>query len=640
MTPAAEEQDEAAPPPMKLAGRLLRSALPWKKQIILGGLLSIAATTTGLVPAYLTMPLIDEVLIPWQAGDTSQTWRIPWILGGLGVTAFLAWALSWGRTLLLAWTSERIAADLRISTYTHLQRLSLSFYGRHRTGDLISRVGSDTDRICNFLSLHIIDFASDVLLIVMTATVLFTIDPVLACVSLLPLPLIVWIVQRARNRLGDLFDEGNRAWGRMASVLADTIPGIRVVKAFAQERREIGRFRGANHEVLAANDRVNRAWSLFGPLVALLTDLGLLVIWGFGVKAVLDGRITIGVLTVFIAYIGRFYSRLDSMSRLAAAFQRAASSARRVFEILDEVPDVADSPNPVRPGPLRGAIELEAAVLRHGTREVLSGVSLSIRPGEMLGLVGPSGAGKTTLVNLICRFYDPSSGRVLIDGHDARDLSLHDLRRSIGLVLQEPFLFYGTIAENIAYGKPEATREEIQAAAVAANVHDFIARLPDGYDSMVGERGQSLSGGERQRISIARALLVDPAILILDEATSSVDTETEREIQAAIDNLTRGRTTIAIAHRLTTLRQADRIIVLDRGRIVEEGPHDQLLAARGLYTRLYEAQFKDGRPVDSSPANGVAGPALPREDEPSALADADPGTDRSQSGGRDNKKVS
>ncbi len=298
-------------------------------------------------------------------------------------------------------------------------------------------------------------------------------------------------------------------------------------------------------------------------------------------------NLTIGTLNLFLAYIGRFYMRLDSMSRMLSATQRAAAAAQRVFGVMDREATVPEPVHPVRPGRLCGRIEFHDVGFRYGTRSVVERINLTIEPGELIGLVGPSGSGKTTLVNLACRFYDVAEGAVLVDGTDVRSFPIEEYRKHIGLVLQEPFLFYGTIAENVAYGRPDAKREELIAAAKAARAHEFILRLPDGYDSLVGERGQSLSGGERQRISIARALLIDPRILILDEATSSVDTETEREIQLALDNLIRGRTTIAIAHRLSTLSRANRLVVMERGQIVEVGQHQELLDCNGLYARLY-----------------------------------------------------
>jgi ATP-binding cassette subfamily B protein len=345
-------------------------------------------------------------------------------------------------------------------------------------------------------------------------------------------------------------------------------------------------------------------------MVALLNQVGLIVVWAVAAWLVFDQKFTLGQVVAATALVNRFYTRLESMSRMATTTQRAAASAQRLFEILDRVPSVPEPAYPVSPGKIQGAIEIKEISFRYGNRQVIDHVSLAIRPGEMIGLVGTTGAGKSTLVNLVCRFYDVSDGAILVDGVDVRAFRVAEYRKNIGIVLQDPFLFYGTIAENIAYGKPQATREEIIAAARAARAHEFILQLPDGYDSIVGERGQTLSGGERQRISIARALLIDPRILILDEATSSVDTQTERQIQEALDNLVRGRTTIAIAHRLSTLRKADRLVVLERGQIVEIGNHQELLARpEGTYARLYNAQMQLAQDLGSPPPEGEPPPA-------------------------------
>ncbi len=584
------DSHESKPVSTSTLFRLWRFARPYRGRLLAGFLLTLASTAATLVPPYMTMPLMDKVLIPYQNGVPIDVGLVQLYFGGLLGAALLAWGLGWARTYILALVSERIGADLRTTTYEHLLKLSLEYFGGKRTGDLMARIGSETDRINVFLSLHLLDFLTDVLMIAMTAAILVSINPWLALVTLVPLPFIAWLIHLVRDRLRHGFEKVDRIWSEVTSVLADTIPGIRVVKAFAQESREAARFRQANRHNLVVNDRVNRVWSLFTPTVTLMTEIGLLIVWGFGIWLISRDQISVGVLTAFLAYISRFYTRLDSMSRIVSVTQKAAAGAKRIFDILDHVSSVPEPARPISIGRVSGRIEVIGAGFRYGNRPVVRNLSLTIEPGEMIGLVGRSGSGKSTLVNLICRFYDVSDGSIRIDGHDIRTLAIADFRSNIGLVLQEPFLFFGTIAENIAYGKPTATRAEIVSAARAAHAHEFILRLPHGYDSLVGERGQALSGGERQRISIARALLIDPRVLILDEATSAVDTTTEKEIQKALDNLVQGRTTIAIAHRLSTLRKADRLVVLDRGEVVEVGPHDELMAKEGHYHALYTAQ--------------------------------------------------
>ncbi len=579
-------------PALSALYRLAAFAKPHKWMVLLGFLLMVASSSAALAPPYFTRSLINNVLDPAQHNPGSIPFSQVWLfLSAFIGASVLAWLLAWGRTYVMAWVSERITTDLRDRTYGHMQGLSLEFFGGKRTGDLLSRVGTDSDRICYFLSVYVLDFANNVLMLFLMAAILLVLDSRLALATLLPLPIIVFLVHRVRDRMRRGFALGSRAWGEMTSVLADTIPGIRVVKAFAQEHREIERFRAANDRVFQANCRVNTLWAFFEPVVSLFTALGLAVVWGYGSSRIFQQEIKVGDLILFVTYISSFYARMDSMSRMVAAVQRAGASATHFRHPRSR----AERRRAGQSGAsrrLKGEVEFHDVEFHYGTRPILKKMNLAVRPGEMIGLVGPSGAGKTTIVNLVCRFYDVAEGAITVDGADIRSFPIEEYRRNIGIVLQEPFLFYGTIAENIAYGRPDASRAEIIAAARAARAHEFILRLPDGYDSLVGERGQFLSGGERQRISIARALLIDPCILILDEATSSVDTETEREIQLALENLVKGRTTIAIAHRLSTLRRADRLVVVERGLITEVGPHDELLRRGGTYARLHHAQFE------------------------------------------------
>lgn len=587
--PEAEEHE--APPNTLALFRLWQFAKPHAHWMFVAFILSFTATLSRWGTINFTADLTN-LIFGFADGKVQDLSPTHWILGAMLALATVDWLLSWAQGAILARVSERITGDLRRRTFSHLQKLSLEYFGGKRTGDLMSRISSDSDRLCAFLSDSIVDFSADLILLFVFGTAMFAKNSQLAFVTLIPFPFIVWLMYYSRDKLQVGFQASSRAWGGMTSVLADTIPGIRVVKAFAQEEREIDRFSVANEQVVTSNNRVNALWTFFWPLITFLNHLSVFVVWATIVWLISRGEtnFNIGDLVAFLALSQTFYGKLEMMSRIVNASQKAAASTQRIFEILDRVSSVPEPARPVALTKLRGELEFRHVGFRYGNRKVIRDFSLKVEAGEMIGLVGHTGAGKSTLINLVCRFFDVAEGSILADGIDIRSYKVEQYRRNVGIVLQDPFLFYGTIAENIAYGLPDASRDQIIEAAKAARAHEFILQLADGYDSLVGERGQSLSGGERQRISIARALLIDPRILILDEATSALDSTTERQIQEALQNLVRGRTTIAIAHRLSTLRQANRIMVIERGRLVEIGTHEQLLSLDGAYAALHKAQ--------------------------------------------------
>jgi ATP-binding cassette subfamily B protein len=473
-----------------------------------------------------------------------------------------------------------------------MQHLALRYFDKKETGGLMSRITRDSDYIHHMCAEGAEVLVRDGLLVLGIATMLFVTDWRLALWVMIPAPLIAIGTTFFWRRVHRIYHRLRHRWSRLFSRINEAISGVRVVKAFAQEQREVESVNERAYNLFEAGVRADRVWAVYFPMIGFSIAATTLLIWWFGGRQIIDNTgFTLGQLVQFFTYVGMFYGPLQSLSRLNDWMQRAFTAAERVFEVIDTEPEEYDRAEAVSMPRLKGAIKIDNITFGYDKAQpVLRDVSLDVEAGEMIGLVGHSGAGKSTLINLICRFYDVDDGTIEIDGVNVRDIRLTDLRSQIGAVLQEPFLFNGSIADNIAYGKPSATPEEIIRAARGANAHEFIIRLPDGYDTIAGERGARLSGGERQRVSIARAILHNPAILVLDEATASVDTETEQQIQEAISRLISGRTTFAIAHRLSTLRNAHRLLVLEHGKVAELGTHDELLEARGTYHKLVDLQ--------------------------------------------------
>jgi ATP-binding cassette subfamily B protein len=563
-------------------GTLARLTRPYRTRTTLSVFSLLAATATALAPPYLSKYAIDD-------GIVNHDMRTLWIVVVLFLLAGLAnWGMSYVETYLTGWVGERILADLRIKLFGHLQRLSLGFYERNRAGVIISRLTNDIEALDQLVTDGVTTLVQSTLTLLGTAILLFVLDWRLALATLAVIPImsagtIVFRIHSARA-----YAAVRERLGLVTATLAEDIAGMRIVQAFTRENKNVERFQEVTDEYRAANMQTVVLNAIYFPFVDLVSSVALAVVLGYGGYLYFDGQISPGTIFAFLLYVQNFFDPVQQLSQLYSTFLSATAALDKIMDVLDEEPQVLDRPGADELPPAEGHVHFEHVRFGYGDgSDVLHDLDLDVEAGTTVALVGHTGAGKSTIAKLLARFYDPRAGRITIDGIDLRDVTQASLRRQLGIVPQEGFLFAGTVAENIAFGRPDAAGEDIVRAAQAVGAHEFILRLENGYETEVQERGSRLSLGQRQLVALARALLADPRILILDEATSSVDIGTERKIEQALRLLLSGRTAFIIAHRLSTIRDADLIVVLEHGRIVEQGSHDELMEKRGLYTSLY-----------------------------------------------------
>jgi ATP-binding cassette subfamily B protein len=561
---------------------LARLAAKYKARTALAIFFLLLATGVSLLPPYLAKLAIDH-------GIQKQDTRALWIVTALFVLAGLATiAASAAQTYFTGWTGERILADLRNTLFRHLQRLSLGFYERNRAGVIISRLTNDVEALDQLVTDGFTSLVQNSLTLIGTAIILFFLDWRLALAVVTILPLLVIATALFRKHSARAYRQVRERLGMVTATLAEDIAGMRVVQAFTREAEQERAFREVNLGYRAANHRTIVLNGLYFPFVDFLSAIATAVVLGYGGYLVFDGNMTVGTLFAFVGYLSNFFDPVQQLSQLYNTFLSAVAALDQITRVLDEEPEVRDRPGAVELPRIEGDVRFEDVRFGYGKgEEVLHGISLDVPAGTTVALVGHTGAGKSTIAKLLARFYEPRAGRITIDGRDLNDVTQESLRRQLGVVPQEGFLFAGTVRDNIAFGKPDATDDEIVRAAKTVGAHDFVVQLEDGYETNLQERGTRLSSGQRQLVALARALLADPRILVLDEATSAVDIGTERKIEHALRLLLSGRTAFIIAHRLSTIRNAELIVVLEHGRIVEQGSHDELLRRRGLYTSLY-----------------------------------------------------
>ena len=555
---------------------------PYRARTILSVFSLLAATATALAPPFLAKYALDDAI------RTSGQGRLTLVVVIFLAAGLANWGMTYAQTYLTGWVGERMLADLRSHLFRHLQRLSLGFYERHRAGVIISRLTNDVEALDQLVTDGVSSLVQNTLTLVGTAILLFVLDWRLALATLAVIPLMSVGTAIFRTHSARAYRQVRERLGLVTATLAEDIAGMRVVQAFTREQASIRNFREISDRYRQSNQQTVLLNGIYFPFVDLLSTVALAVVLGYGGHLYFQGAVTIGTLFAFMLYVQNFFDPVQQLSQLYGTFLSATAALDKITDVLDEEPEVRDRPAAVELPAVRGHVRFESVRFAYGRGdEVLHGIDLDVPAGTTVALVGHTGAGKSTIAKLLARFYDPTHGRITIDGVDLRDVTQASLRRQLGVVPQEGFLFAGTVRENIAFGRPDATMEQIVAATRAVGAHDFIERLEDGYETELGERGSRLSLGQRQLVAFARALLADPRILVLDEATSSVDIGTERRIEVALRKLLAGRTAFVIAHRLSTIRDADVIVVLEHGRVVEQGSHDELITRGGLYTSLY-----------------------------------------------------
>jgi len=572
---------------MEIFNRLLKLATPYYVRFILAMICMLIAGALQSSLAVLVKPALDDIFL--AKNPAAMKW-IPLAVIGIFLIKGIC---NYGQTILMSFIGLRIVTNLRNKLYEQIQKQSLAFFTQHPTGILMSRITNDVVSIQAASSEAVTSLIKDTVTLITLIGVIFYTDWKLAIIAVVVFPLTIYPISRLGKKMRKVATSTQITMGTLSSLLQETISGTRIVKAFGMEPYENERFAAESERLFKLNMKAVSVNAISHPLMEFLGGLGIAAVIFYGGYNVVQGNSTPGTFFSFLAALLMLYEPVKRLTNVNNTIQQGIAGAERVFSIIDRIPDIEDKPGAMDLPPISRSIDIENITFRYEKTDVLKNVSLSVKVGEVVAFVGMSGGGKTSLVNLIPRFYDVSAGRILIDGRDIRDVSIKSLRNQIAIVTQQTILFNDTVKNNIAYGDIDRTEDDIVNAAKAANAHDFIMKLPLKYDTNIGELGTKLSGGEKQRISIARALLKNAPILILDEATSSLDTEAEIEVQEALDNLMHGRTTLVIAHRLSTIRNADRIIALVNGKIVEEGNHETLLAKRGEYFRLYNLQFKD-----------------------------------------------